>query len=110
MSEYTKDEIKELCDWLSLNSSGYYRQCDEAAVLIEHQHGRIKGLELDLGLARLSIENGQRLLTSCETALSARDDRIFNLSDKLNMVIDLLDIPGRAFALNKLMEMDADKP
>lgn len=37
---------------------------------------KIKGLELDISLAKIEVEHGSRLLENCEAALVSRDKEI----------------------------------
>ena len=51
----------------------------------EHERGKIKELELQLGLLKIALEQKSELLGSCEKALNERDQSISLLERKANL-------------------------
>lgn len=90
MSECKHEYYQGSCEeYLRCRNCSDISEYDDA---ISFQAERIKGLNLDLGLARISMEHGQTLLASCEAALFSRDEYVAKLeADKKDLQAGLVE-------------------
>ena len=64
-------------------------KCERHAEIAEEYYSnKLKGHQLDVGLLKLEIENGKRLLASCEKALISRDEQLVMLQGRSTRLLE----------------------
>lgn len=92
----TKERVKEDLQTVSDCMGSTYCSGTEDDEAFRRVSDYIRSLELDLGLMTISRDHQSELLKSCEQALIDRDERVADLSKKLDQATGLLTITARA--------------